>query len=74
MIDEPLISNCVALVQSVLATVNFNYETSFTASKINNVWSDRFLPHKFEAVEFSRSKVLPQSPFGRGRILPQPSR
>jgi hypothetical protein len=74
MIDEPLTPNCIALVHSVLATVNFNYESSFTANEIDNVWSNGFLPYKFDALERSRTKVLPTSSFRRGRILPQPSR
>jgi hypothetical protein len=70
MIDEPLVSNCVALVHSVLATVNFDYESPLTTNEINDVWSNWFLPHKFEALERSRTKVPPKSSFGRGRILP----
>jgi hypothetical protein len=39
----------------VLAAIDLNDESPLTTNKIHNVWSNRLLPNKLEAIKRSRA-------------------
>jgi hypothetical protein len=49
MIGEPSIAYEVAFVVSVLAAVNLDHEPPLTANKIDDIWTDGFLPDELKA-------------------------
>jgi hypothetical protein len=63
VIDKPFVVNRVAPVVRVLATINFNNETKFTANEVDRIGTDRLLPNELEAIEPSRPKSIPQRGF-----------
>ena len=61
VIDEPFVANHVARVVGVLASIQLNNETTFTADKVDSVGTDRLLPNKFVTVQPARSKLVPEN-------------
>jgi hypothetical protein len=61
VIDEPFVANHVARVVGVLASIQLNNETTFTADEVDSVGTDRLLPHKFVTVQPARSKLVPEN-------------
>ena len=59
MVCEPSIAHSIAFVVGMLAAVNLDDEPSLTANETDDIWSNRFLPNKFESVQRSQAKVLP---------------
>jgi hypothetical protein len=57
--DEPTVSQPILLTVCVLPAVNLNDQPSFPADKIDNIGTDRFLPHELVAFYRSRPKSLP---------------
>jgi hypothetical protein len=57
--DEPTVSQPILLTVCVLSAVNLNDHPSLPADKIDNIGTDRFLPHKLVAFYRSRPKSLP---------------
>ena len=55
MINEPTVANSVATPYCVLAAIDLNDESPLTTNKIHNVWSNRLLPNKLEAIKRSRA-------------------
>jgi hypothetical protein len=47
----------------VLATINFDDETKFTANEVDRIGTDRLLPNELEAIEPSRPKSIPHRGF-----------
>jgi hypothetical protein len=68
VIGKPLIAQYIMPVFSMLPAIHLNNETRFAANEIDRVWTDRFLPNKFVAIERARSKPAPQRTFGIGCI------
>jgi hypothetical protein len=64
MIDKPFVANRIVRAVCVLSSIHFDYETTFTADKVDCVWTNRFLPDKLVSIEPTRSKPVPQSRFG----------
>ena len=48
MIDKPSISDDIAFVSRVLATINFDDKPLFAAHKVNDIGTDRLLADEFE--------------------------
>ena len=60
MISEPSIAYQVTFVIGVLATVNFDDEPSLSTNEVDDIWTNGFLTHEFQAVEQSRAETLPE--------------
>ena len=73
MVDEPLISNRVPRVRSMLTAVDFDDEPSFSANKIDDVRTDWLLPDELEATQCARAEVLPQPLLRESRVFSQSS-
>ena len=71
MIGKPFVAGNVALVVSVLPSVDFNDETSFAAHKINRVRPDRLLPNELVSVQPARPQSIPKRSFGFRGVRPQ---
>ena len=60
MSDQPLITNSITCVGSVLTAIYLDAQSALTANKIDNVWSDRLLPNKFVSIDCARTDAIPQ--------------
>jgi len=69
MIDEPSISDDIAFVGRVLATIDFDDKPLFAAHKVNDIGADRFLADEFEAGQRTRAQVFPKLTFGNCRVF-----
>jgi hypothetical protein len=48
MIVQPSISNRILLAVRMLASIQLNDQSAFTANEINNVWTDCLLSHELK--------------------------
>ena len=48
MIVQPSISNRILLAVRMLASIQLNDQSAFTANEINNVWTDCLLYHELK--------------------------
>jgi hypothetical protein len=55
----------------MLATVNLDYESERGTSKIDNIWTDRFLPFEFQPKETMSAQAVPSPHLGIGHDLAQ---
>ena len=51
MIGKPPVANGIAFIHGMLAAIDLDHQPLLTTDEIDNVGSNRFLTHKFEAVE-----------------------
>jgi hypothetical protein len=61
---------CDATRLIVLSTIEFDHQTRAMAGEVREVWTNRCLPAKVRAVDAQAAKMLPQNPFGIGRLVP----
>jgi hypothetical protein len=63
MLAQPLAAHRIALAASVLTAVDFHDQPSLTADEINNITTDRLLPHELETADRTRPQPVPKPQF-----------
>jgi hypothetical protein len=71
MVAKPLVADDIAFVRSMLATINLDDKAPLATDEIRDVRSDRFLAHKFVAVNGAGAQTIPQFRLGVGRVSTQ---
>ena len=64
VIDKPFVTDCIARAVRVLASIQFDNETTFAADQINRAGPDWLLPNELVAIEATRSDPIPESLLG----------
>ncbi len=61
VLHEPIIAGSIDRVIRVLSSVHLDYETMLATDKIDDIWTNRYLPNELVAVKSARSEAVPQS-------------
>jgi hypothetical protein len=72
VLRKPSVANYVTRIVRMLSAIDFNDEPMLAANQVDRVWSNRFLPNEFVAIELARSQPVPQLGFRVGRGSSQP--
>ena len=59
MVDQPLVTGCVAQIGCVLSATDFDDEAVLPADEVDDEWSDGFLADELLAVERASAEAIP---------------
>ncbi len=71
VIGKPFVANHISRIIRMLPPVDLNNEATFTANKIDDVGTDRFLPDELVSIQPARPQPMPKRRFGIRSGLPQ---
>jgi hypothetical protein len=73
VLTKPPVSYNVALTFSMLPTIDFENQSLLSADEINNITSNRLLPHELVSADRVCSQPIPETQFSIRRIAAKPS-
>jgi hypothetical protein len=71
LIAKPFVSWGIPRIGRVLTAVDFDHQAVFATDEIRDVWSDRLLPHKLEAVQTAIADGAPKARLGKRQFPAQ---
>jgi hypothetical protein len=74
VLDEPFVSDSIALALRVLTTINFNDEPMFATNEVSDVRPYGLLANEFESIQATGAESPPEFSFRNRRIFAKPSR